>query len=174
MEMQGPSWDAVQLFVASRSLSGRPIQVNARAYSCHICYAGFIEPQELTTHLAHEHAYRIACPYCSDFEWFPEYHYIFREHLRREHPEIAHNHALISDSSFAFSLPFLVSRLVGPLSSLHAKDVVSPTTHGAGDSGADDILAWSGRYAWSDPDDILWPPSSVEPSSLLASFPDDT
>ena len=141
LTMHGPSWNAVQSFIALRSLSGRPVQVYAREYWCHICYAGFTEPKDLKIHPVNEHAYRTLCSHCGAFEWSPgSYDYIFRVHLNCKHPEITRNDALISNSFFTFSLPFQVGYLISRHSSLRAPDVVAPSTnHGAALSIAGDF-----------------------------------
>ena len=145
--MHGPSWNAIQSFTTLRSLSGLPTQLNARQFWCHICYERFTEPVELKIHLVNEHAYRIVCPYCGAFEWSSGYDYIFREHLRRKHPEIPRNHEVSSHGFFAIFLRLEVGRLVDPQSYLHALGIVAPSTsHGAapsaGYSDTDGIPAW--------------------------------
>jgi hypothetical protein len=92
MVMDGPSWDAVQLLIASRWLSGRPVQVSAREYPCQACYSSFKWQQEIKAHLVDRHTYRIVCSYCGNFEWSPGYsRQLFREHLQSKHPEVARN-----------------------------------------------------------------------------------
>ncbi|KAH9066119.1 hypothetical protein EDB83DRAFT_737603 [Lactarius deliciosus] len=123
MTMHGPSWEAVQSFIASRSLSGRPIQVYSGEYSCHICYAGFMTQRNLKTHLTYKHAlaYRVVCSYCGDFECELEHNDLFPEHLRNEHPEVARNDPLISN-------PFLRPFNLGPLVDRHTS-LRAPESH---------------------------------------------
>ncbi|KAH9172629.1 hypothetical protein EDB89DRAFT_2069528 [Lactarius sanguifluus] len=89
--VDGPLWDAVQSFVTSRWLSGRPVEVYAREYSCRICFSIFKEQQDLKSHLLDKHSYLLVCTYCGDFECKPGYDDRFREHLASKHPEVAHN-----------------------------------------------------------------------------------
>ena len=63
-----PLWDATESFLASRQLSGRPIELNT-AVSCHICLIFFDRYQELKSHLVDKHSFRI---YCGDFECKPD------------------------------------------------------------------------------------------------------
>ena len=133
MAMDGPSWDAVQSLMTSRWLSGRPVQVYAREYSCHIhqCSASFTGQQELKTHLVDKHAYRIVCSYCGGFEWSPGYsRLLFQEHLKSQHPEVARNDPLmaISNPLFTHLLPFQHDSLADWHGSLRAPDSVAPST----------------------------------------------
>ncbi|KAH9053081.1 hypothetical protein EDB87DRAFT_312738 [Lactarius vividus] len=86
MRMNGRSWDALQTFITSRSLSGRPVQVDAPSYQCHICHSSFKQQEALKNHLGVKHAYRIVCSYCGNFKWLPGYNDLFREHLERKKP----------------------------------------------------------------------------------------
>ncbi|KAH9043529.1 hypothetical protein EDB83DRAFT_2407588 [Lactarius deliciosus] len=95
--VDGPLWDAVQSFVTSRWLSGRPVEVYAREYLCRICVSIFKEQQELKCHLLDKHSYLLVCTYCGDFECKLGYDVQFREHLASKHPEVAHNDTLVSD-----------------------------------------------------------------------------
>jgi hypothetical protein len=91
LAIYGPSWDAVQPFIALRWISGRPVKVNAPSYLCHICHGTFEQKQELRSHLVDGHAYRIVCSYCDDFESMQVlgYEEPFREHLASKHVEIS-------------------------------------------------------------------------------------
>jgi hypothetical protein len=91
LAMYGPSWDAVQSFLASRWISGRPVQVNAPSYLCHICPYTSEQKEKLRVHLIYSHMYRIACSYCGDCErmLLSGYDKIFREHLAREHVDVS-------------------------------------------------------------------------------------
>ena len=111
MEMDGLSWNSVQSFITSRSISGRPVQVDAPSYQCHICHKSFKEQQELKLHLRNEHGYQVLCSYCSEFEYAPGQSDLFRSHLERSHSEIAHNDAIISKPSLIqFQIGDLVNR----------------------------------------------------------------
>ncbi|KAH9059902.1 hypothetical protein EDB87DRAFT_1619106 [Lactarius vividus] len=100
--VDGQLWDAVQSFITLRWLSGRPVEVYAREYSCRVCFSKFTEQQELELkrHLLDKHSYLLVCIYCSDFECKPGYNDRFREHLATkhplQHPELAHTDTLIS------------------------------------------------------------------------------
>ena len=88
LTMDGPLWDSVQLFNASRWLSGRPILAYSAQYSCHRCNAFFKESTPLRLHLKTQHKYRIVCSFCADFEWSDCERYLFEEHLESKHPEV--------------------------------------------------------------------------------------
>ena len=123
--MDGPSWDSVQSFITSRWTSGRPIEVNAPSYQCHICKDRVKEQQIFKLHLGYKHGYRIFCSYCGEFKYTPGKKNLFREHLGSKHPEIAHNDALISISSLSENQ---LIELLGRHSSLHPPEVVPPTS----------------------------------------------
>ena len=72
---------------------------------CKICHASFTEQQELKKHFVVLHAYRLACPYCDDFEFAPRYSDRFREHLTSVHPEVALTDTLIFNSPLQSSSP---------------------------------------------------------------------
>ena len=118
IEMNGPSWDSVQSFITSRSISGRPLELDA-PYQCHICDHS---PREPKFHLRDKHGYQMLCSYCGEFECTLGSNDLFREHLRRKHPEIAHNEALISEPCIN-PMPHRLDDLVHRHSSLHAPDV---------------------------------------------------
>ena len=67
MRVGMPLWDATESFLASRQLSGRPVELDADV-SCHVCPAGFTRQQDLKRHLVDKHLYRI---YCGDFQCTP-------------------------------------------------------------------------------------------------------
>ncbi|KAH9047231.1 hypothetical protein EDB84DRAFT_525790 [Lactarius hengduanensis] len=129
MAMNERSWDALQTFITSRSLSGRPVQVDAPSYQCHICHSSFKQQEALKNHLGVKHAYRIVCSYCGNFKWLPGYNNRFREHLERKHPEVACKDALVSDTLSAFSNPFRLDSLVNRHSSLRAQDIAAPSLY---------------------------------------------
>ncbi|KAI9450236.1 hypothetical protein BJY52DRAFT_199217 [Lactarius psammicola] len=120
MAMHGPSWDAVQSFITSRTLSGRSVQVYLREYSCHVCDASFGQQQGLNSHLGDQHAYRIVCSYCSDVECKPGHNHLFGEHLKSKHSEVARNDALITKPLLT---PFELDNLIIRHSSLRAPDL---------------------------------------------------
>ncbi|KAH9029037.1 hypothetical protein EDB84DRAFT_1562946 [Lactarius hengduanensis] len=95
--VDGPLWDAVQSFITSRWLSGRPVEVYAREYSCRICVSIFKEQQGFKSHLLDKHSYLLVCTFCGDFECKPGYNDRLREHLASNHPEVAHTGTLISN-----------------------------------------------------------------------------
>ena len=119
MALNEPSWDAVQSFVASRSLSGRPVQVNVPINLCGICHTCFRKQQGFERHLVDKHAYRKMCSYCNDFECMPGRNYLFLGHLRSQHPEVEPNDGSIKSS-------FQLDSLVIQHCSLRAPDIVAP------------------------------------------------
>ena len=112
METNEQSWDALLSFVNLRSLSGRPVQVNVPLFQCHVCRAGFRQQKVLERHLEDEHAYRVMCSYCANFEWTTGHNDLFREHLDSEHPEVASKDALIWSPLLARSLPSQLESLL--------------------------------------------------------------
>ena len=122
--MRGPLWNSVQSFITSRSISGRPVQVDASSYGCHLCYYGFEEQQGLKNHLRDKHGYQILCFHCGEFEYTPGQRHLFQEHLKSEHHQIVHNDTLNSKPSFN---PFRFDSLVNWHGSLRAPDVISHT-----------------------------------------------
>ena len=124
--LNGPSWDALRSFVTSRSLFGRPVQVNVPLHQCDrdTCRACFREQQGLKRHLVDKHAYRTMCSYCSDFERVPGFNDRFREHLENQHPE-----ALRNDRSLESLFTLCPSdSFVNKHTHLRAPDVVAPST----------------------------------------------
>ena len=121
--MHGPSWDAVQSFITSRWISGRPVQVDALSYQCHICHVSYEEPQELKHHLRDKHRYQTLCSYCGDFECTPGHSDLFREHLESKHPEVARIDSLISNPSITL---FQLRSSLDRHSSLCAPDIGTP------------------------------------------------
>ncbi|KAH9077556.1 hypothetical protein EDB83DRAFT_2344312, partial [Lactarius deliciosus] len=115
--MDGPSWDAVLSFTTSRSLSNRPVQVTAPSYQCHICGASFGQQRELRHHLEREHGYQKACLYCDDFQCVPGYNFLFPEHIKREHPEVARNDTFLSNPDLKRLRPSQINTLVNRHSS---------------------------------------------------------
>jgi hypothetical protein len=125
MAMNEPSWDALLSFITSRSLSGRPVQVNVPLSQCHVCDASFRERQGLQRHLRDKHAYRIMCSYCGDFKHEPGHDESFLEHLESKHPEDALNDALIFNHLLT---PVELESLVYQHSSLHIVTSSTPVT----------------------------------------------
>ena len=124
IEMDGPSWNSVQSFITSRSISGRLVQVDAPSYRCHICHYSFKEQQGLKHHLRDKHGYQILCSYCSEFECMSGQGDLFREHLEDKHHEVARSDVHILKPSLA---PFQIDSLVNQHSSLRAPDIVPPS-----------------------------------------------
>ena len=120
-----PSWDALQSFITSRSLSDRPAQVNVTLHQCDICHACFRDEEGLESHLVGKHAYRTMCSYCTDFEFTPRRIYQFQGHLESQHPEVVRRHDGSINS--LFTIPQL-DRFVNRHSSLLPPDVVPPST----------------------------------------------
>ncbi|KAH9010371.1 hypothetical protein EDB83DRAFT_427717 [Lactarius deliciosus] len=125
MAMNEPSWDGLLSFIALRSRSGHPVQVNVPFKQCQICYASFREQKGLDRHLVDEHGYRILCSYCGDFECKTGYNDLFREHLRTEHSEVGYRDRRIRSSSLT---PFQLDSLVTRHSSLRAPDTAPSAT----------------------------------------------
>ena len=112
--MHGPSWNSVQSFITSRSISGRPVEIYAPSYQCHICKGSSETHQELKIHLRN-HGYQILCSYCGEFECAPRQSNLFRSHLESKHPEITWNDSL------------QLGNLINRHSSLRAPEVVPPS-----------------------------------------------
>ncbi|KAH9012274.1 hypothetical protein EDB85DRAFT_2038942 [Lactarius pseudohatsudake] len=91
--LDGPLFDAARQFTTSRQRLGHPVQLEL---SCSICGDGFGYPELLRGHLVDEHAYRLMCSYCGDFECTPGNNDLFPEHLKSKHPEVARNDSLVS------------------------------------------------------------------------------
>jgi hypothetical protein len=126
--MNEPALDALLIFINSRSLSGRPVQVNVPLSQCHICLASFKDQKGLRYHLEDKHAYQIAvCSYCGDFEWTPGHNDLFREHLESEHGEVTAHDPLISKPLLARFLPLHLDSHLKQHSSLRAPDIVIPS-----------------------------------------------
>ena len=125
IEMDGPSWDSVQSFITSRSISGRPVNVDATSYQCHICHRSSERQQGLKRHLREKHGYQVLCSYCGEFERTPGQSDLFQEHLKDKHPEIVHNDVFSSKPSLILTI-LQVNNLVNRHTSLRAPDVVPP------------------------------------------------
>ena len=124
IKMDGPSWDSVQSFITSRSISGRPVEVKAPSYQCHVCHGSSEDQLGLKRHLREFHGYQILCSYCAEFEWTPGQSDLFREHLEDKHCEVARSDAHISKPSLTI---FQFDSLVNRHSTLRAPDVVPPS-----------------------------------------------
>jgi hypothetical protein len=122
--MDSPSWASVQSFITSRSIAGRPVEVKAPSYQCHICHGSSEDQQGLKRHLRDKYGYQILCSYCRDFEYMPGDMDLFREHLDSKHPEVARNDALISKPSLT---PFQLDILVNRHTSLRAPVIIAPS-----------------------------------------------
>ena len=127
MVINKPSWDALQSFITSRSLSNRPVETNVAPYQCHICHANFLEQQGLKHHVQDQHPYRTPglCLYCDDFKCKFEQAILFRDHLKDKHPEVARNDSDVRISSRVMLSPQL-SRLVERHSSLRSLKITTP------------------------------------------------
>ena len=121
--------DAVQPFITSRWLSGRPVELQ---FLCHICGTSFTRQQGLKTHLVDQHAYRIMCSYCDNFEHERGQDHLYRDHVEGKHPEVARNDELFSNPFSTLSLPSELEALVNRHSSLRAPVVVAPSTAAMG------------------------------------------
>ena len=126
IKMDGPSWASVQSFITSRWISGRPIEVNAPSYQCHICHKSYKEQRGLKRHLIDKHGYQILCSYCGEFECTPAHSDRFRKHLGSQHHEVARSDAHISNPSLT---PFQNGSLINRHSYLRAPAIIpSPTS----------------------------------------------
>ena len=124
----GPLLGAIQSLITSGWLSGRPVQVYAQKYSCHICYNSYKEHQDLKRHLEYRHSYRIMCAYCNEFQWSPGSNPLFRNHLEERHPGVARSD-VTTDS--LLSSHFHPDSFVDRHSSWIAPDVVASFTTAA-------------------------------------------
>jgi hypothetical protein len=123
LPMTGAFWNASQSFITLRGLSGRPVVLTL---SCSLCDASFTQLQSLKNHLIDEHTYRTVCSYCGDFECKPGQRYLFREHLKSKHFEVARNDPLFSELiRYDFELLGLVDRHTSP----YAPDTVKRSSH---------------------------------------------
>ena len=123
--IDGPFRDAALSFITSRQLSGRPVDLQ---FLCHICHTGYTRQQELKSHLEYKHAYQVVCSYCGDFDRRPGYDHLFRDHIKNEHPEVAHSDELFSNPFSTLSLPSELDGLVNRHSSLRAPANVAPSS----------------------------------------------
>jgi hypothetical protein len=90
-------WDALHSFIAWRSLSDSPIQLDMRSYLCHICHSSLKQQQGFHSHFVSKHAYRIVCSYCDEFKCKSKHKRLFLEHLESKHPEVPRNDPPIPD-----------------------------------------------------------------------------
>ena len=145
--MDGPSWNSVQSFITARSISGRPVEVNAPSYQCHICHGSSQEQHELMRHLRDNYGYQILCSYCGAFKCRLGYLNLFRKHLRSKHPGIVHNDVLISKPSLT---RFQLSNLVNRHSCLRAPDVtrspIASDTDSPSDISDTDSESWISNF----------------------------
>ncbi|KAH8984740.1 hypothetical protein EDB92DRAFT_1468393 [Lactarius akahatsu] len=124
MVMNDSQWDGLLPFITLQSRSGHPVQVNVTFDQCHICHASFREKEELYRHLADKH--RRICSYCRDFECRPGQNRLFRDHLRRTHPEVAHDDNLVW--KYYALTPDQLDGLITRHSFLDTPDPVAPST----------------------------------------------
>jgi hypothetical protein len=127
IEMDELSLDALLSFITSRSLSGRPVQVNVPLFQCHVCHAGFREAKGLDRHLEDRHAYRIMCLHCANFRWTTGHNDLFREHLDIEHPEVTLNDPIIWSPLSPRSSPSQLESRLRLHISVRAPDIVAPS-----------------------------------------------
>ncbi|KAH8984725.1 hypothetical protein EDB92DRAFT_1467622 [Lactarius akahatsu] len=123
--MNEPSWDGLLSFIALRLRSGHPVQVNVPFKLCHICYASFRKQKRLNRHLVDKHS-RVLCSYCRDFECRPGHEGLFRDHLRRTHPDVAYNDDRVW--KYYSLTPDQLDSLVARHSFLDTPDIVAPST----------------------------------------------
>ena len=130
MEMYGPSWDILQSFIASRSLSGRPVKLFVPSYQCHVCHSSFEQQQELKRHLGAKHAFRILCLYCGDFDCSPfqGQTHLLQEHLENKHPDVARNDEVLSNPLLTSLSPLQHESLVYRHGSVRAPELAAPVT----------------------------------------------
>ena len=88
-----PFWDAANSLFTSRRLSGHPIEL---LFVCPDCNTTGFTSHGLKEHLVSQHACKIVCSYCSDFQFTGAYIHQFQEHLGLKHPEVAENDELVS------------------------------------------------------------------------------
>ena len=90
---------AAESFVTSRRLSGHPVQVhpplvlsnlNLKTYRCGVCDMGFSQRQGLNRHIRDIHGPANVCQHCHTFTWSSGRQYLYRTHLRKEHPEVVY------------------------------------------------------------------------------------
>ena len=150
--MDGPSWDSVQSFITARSISGRPVEVKAPSYQCHICHGSSEEQHGLKRHLREKYGYQVLCSYCGEFECTPGESDLFREHLEDKHHEVARSDAHISKPSLT---RFQIDCLVNRHSSLRAPDVAPPSpTSETTELHSPLAATWdydNEDYGWADP-----------------------
>ncbi|KAH8995878.1 hypothetical protein EDB86DRAFT_1070649 [Lactarius hatsudake] len=66
----------------------RGMRVKKKQYQCDSCYVSFVQRQGLTRHSKDKHKPKKRCGFCVDFTWPQGRRYIYRRHLREEHPGV--------------------------------------------------------------------------------------
>ena len=88
---------AAEAFATSRRLSGHPVEVyleqalpnlDLKKYRCKTCNAGFSQQKGLNRHHQDQHAEKIVCEYCGIFKYSRGRLYLFRRHIKKEHPAL--------------------------------------------------------------------------------------
>ncbi|KAI9436351.1 hypothetical protein H4582DRAFT_469911 [Lactarius indigo] len=62
--------------------------VKDKRYQCGSCYVRFVQRQGLTRHSKDKHKPKKRCGFCAEFTWPQGRRYIYRRHLREEHPGV--------------------------------------------------------------------------------------
>ena len=173
LTMDGQLWDAIQSFITLRSISGRPAEVNAPSYQCHICHGSSEDQQGLKRHLRNKYGYRILCSYCGAFECTPRNNDLFRDHIKRAHPEVAGNDALVSKP---FLNRFQLDCLLNRHSSLRVPDIAPIAPPSPTDEALSSIsIDTAPSPTWGSPIDTAPSPTDTAPSPTdTAPSPTDT
>ncbi|KAH9010192.1 hypothetical protein EDB85DRAFT_1307126 [Lactarius pseudohatsudake] len=66
----------------------RGMRVKKKQYQCSSCYVSFVQRQGLTRHSKDKHKPKKRCGFCVEFTWPQGRRYIYRRHLREEHPGV--------------------------------------------------------------------------------------
>ncbi len=57
-------------------------------YQCSSCCVSFSQRQGLTRHNKDKHEPKERCSFCVEFTWSQGRRYVYRKHLREEHPDV--------------------------------------------------------------------------------------
>ena len=102
--IQGPLLEAVESFITSRRLSGYPVregpltliygaigglQSESRCHFCRQCSVGFLQLKAFQRHHRNVHSPPNKCSFCDSFLWRGGRKYLYRNHLKVHHPELA-------------------------------------------------------------------------------------
>ena len=90
LTMFGPFLDTIKSIITQRQLTPLPVKLyySKSRYPCQICCIGFGHWQDLIKHFEVKHPQENMCPFCGIFRWTRETSYLFRNHLRSEHPKV--------------------------------------------------------------------------------------